>query len=372
VTAAGTRVPLVDLGPAHREVAREIDAGFAEVMASGAYIGGRAVGDFERAYAAFCGVRACVGVGNGTDALELALRAIGVGPGDEVVVPAATFIATAEAVARAGARPVVVDVDPGTQLLDPAAAAGAFGPRTRAVVPVHLYGQVAPVERLAADAAAAGVAIVEDAAQAHGASRLGRPAGTFGVAAGTSFYPGKNLGAYGDAGAVLTDSDEVAAAVRVLGDHGSDGKYRHPVAGVNSRLDTLQAVVLRAKLGRLAAWNEARRAAAARYDTLLAGLDDVVRPVTLAGNIHVWHLYVVRVPRRDLVLSRLAEAGIGAGVHYPVPVHLHGAFASLGYRVGAFPAAEEAAREILSLPMHPHLTVDAQERVVDELRRALS
>jgi len=329
------------------------------------------VAEFEQAFAGFVGVRHCIGVANGTDAIELALRALGIGPGDEVVVPANTFIATALAVVRAGARPIFVDCDPDHLLIDVDQAERAIGPRTRALLPVHLYGQMAPVERLAAIAQAAGIALVEDAAQAHGARRLGRAAGSTGVVSGTSFYPAKNLGAYGDGGAVLTDSDAVAEKVRALRNYGGTRKYHHPELGFNSRLDTLQAVVLSAKLTRLAAWNDARRVAARRYDELLAGLLAVGRPATLPGNEHVWHLYVVRVPRRDEVLRRLNEAGIGAGVHYPMPVHLQGAFAHLGHRAGEFPVAEAAAAEILSLPLYPGITLEQQRQVVAALAAVL-
>jgi dTDP-4-amino-4,6-dideoxygalactose transaminase len=364
-------IPLVDLSAAHAEVAAEIAAGWERVLSRTAFILGDEVAEFEEAFAAVCGVDHCVGVASGTDALELALRALGVGGGDEVILPANTFVATALAVTRAGATPVLVEVDPDTLLVDPEAVRAALSPRTGAVMPVHLFGQVAAMEELLPVAAAAGVPVVEDAAQAHGATRHGVGAGTFGAAAGTSFYPGKNLGAYGDAGAVLTPSADLAARLRALRNYGSERKYHHPEAGFNSRLDTLQAVVLAAKLTRLAEGNAARRAAAARYDDLLDDLDEVTRPVTLPGNEHVFHLYVIRVPRRDEVLAHLGRAGIGAGVHYPVPVHLQGAFASLGYGPGAFPVAEAAAAEILSLPLYPQITAAQQERVVDELRKAL-
>jgi dTDP-4-amino-4,6-dideoxygalactose transaminase len=360
-----TRIPLVDLAAAHAEVAEEVEAGFKRVIAETAFIGGAEVAAFEQEYAAFSGLPHCVGVANGTDALELALRAVGVGPGAEVILPANTFIATAEAVARAGARVVLVDCDPRTYLIDTEAAFAAVTPATRAIVPVHLYGQLAAVERLRAGLAGREVAIVEDAAQCQGATRHGRGAGADGIAA-TSFYPGKNLGAYGDAGAVVTASAELATTVRTLGSHGGLTKYTHDLVGVNSRLDGLQAVVLRAKLARLADWNARRRAAAARYDELLAGLD-VVLPVTLDGNEHVWHIYCVRVANRDEVLSRLHAAGIGAAIHYPVPVHRTGAFAGLG---GSFPNAEAAAPEILSLPIYPQITPDQQARVAEALSKA--
>ncbi|MDR6862593.1 DegT/DnrJ/EryC1/StrS family aminotransferase [Phycicoccus sp. 3266] len=364
-------VPLVDLSVQHAQVAEEVAQGFAEVLSTGDFIGGKAVGAFERAYAEFTGARACVGVGNGTDALELAMRAVGVGPGDEVVLPANTFIATAEAVLRAGGTPVFADVDDDALLLDPAAAEAALTARTRAVVPVDLFGQVAPFEQLPAALAQRGVRVVEDGAQSQGATRHGKAAGTFGDVAATSFYPGKNLGAYGDAGAVLTDDEEVAAMVRLLGAHGSPAKYEHTVVGFNSRLDTLQAVVLSAKLARLRGWNAERRAAAAAYDELLADTDGVRLPTTLAGNEHVWHLYVVRVDRRDDVLRHLQEEGVGAGVHYPTPVHLTPAMGHLGYGPGRFPVAERAAQQILSLPLFPGITHSQQERVADVLRQAM-
>jgi dTDP-4-amino-4,6-dideoxygalactose transaminase len=361
-------VPFVDLKALHAQVAEEVEAGFKRVITETAFIGGEEVRAFEREYAAFTGVAHCVGVANGTDALELALRVSGVGAGSQVILPANTFIATAEAVARIGARPVLVDCDPATYLIDVDAALAAVTPATAAIVPVHLYGQMAPVERLVAG----GVPIVEDAAQCQGATRHGLSAGAFGVAA-SSFYPGKNLGAYGDAGAVVTFDESIAIHVRALANHGGLTKYQHDLVGCNSRLDGLQAVVLRAKLTRLAEWNRARQAAAARYDELLAPLD-VVRPVVLVGNEHVWHVYVVRVSdgRRDEVLAWLIANGIGAGIHYPVPVHLTPAFADLGYRPGAFPHAETAAGELLSLPLHPYITKEQQEIVVRALARALT
>jgi dTDP-4-amino-4,6-dideoxygalactose transaminase len=363
------KIPLVDLQAAHAEVAEEVELGFKRIISATAFIGGEEVAAFEREFAAFTGVPHCVGVANGTDALELALRAAGVAAGDEVVLPANTFIATAEAVARTGARPVLVDMDPGSYLVDVDAALTAVTAATTAVVPVHLYGQLAEVERLADGLAGTGVTVVEDAAQCQGATRHGRGPGSWGIAA-TSFYPGKNLGAYGDAGAVVSTDAALATTVRTLANHGGLAKYVHDLVGCNSRLDALQAVVLRAKLVRLATGNAARRAAATRYDELLAPLD-VVRPVTLPGNEHVWHLYVVQVPDRDRVVARLNEAGIGAGIHYPTPVHLTPAFAHLGYRAGAFPHAEAAAGRILSLPLHPHITAVQQEEVVAALAAAL-
>ncbi len=367
-------VPLVDLKAQHAEIADEVSAGFARVIGETAFILGPPVREFEEAFARYCGTACCVGVANGTDAIELTVRALGIGPGDEVIVPANTFIASALGVVRAGARPVLVDCD-AFQLLDPGKIAAAVTPRTRAILPVHLFGQVANMEAIAEAilevAAGRNLPVIEDAAQSQGAKRHGRPGGSLGIAAATSFYPGKNIGAYGDAGAVTTASEEIASRLRKLRNWGSEQKYHHPEIGFNSRLDTLQAVVLSAKLKRLDAWNEARRQAAARYDELLSGIGGVERPLTLPGNEHVWHLYVVRVPNRDEVLKKLNAEGIGAGIHYPVPLHLHGALACLGYREGDFPEAERAAAEILSLPMYPHLTAEQQERVADALRRAL-
>ncbi|GAA4811426.1 DegT/DnrJ/EryC1/StrS family aminotransferase [Streptomyces ziwulingensis] len=369
------RIPLVDLKAAHEEVADEVRAGFERILADTAFVGGEEVRLFEREYAGFGGVAHCVGVANGTDAVELALRAVGVGPGDEVVLPANTFIATAGAVARIAARPVLADCLPGSHLLDPEAALAAVGPATRAVLPVHLYGQMADVTALAGHLPGH-VRIVEDAAQCQGATRDGRPPGSGHIAA-TSFYPGKNLGAYGDAGAVLTDDEELAARVRAVANHGGVAKYRHDVPGFNSRLDGLQAVVLRAKLARLAAANTARRAAAARYDALLAHLaeaDRAVLPVTAPGNVHVWHLYVVQITGadRDDVVGKLNAEGIGAGVHYPTPVHLTPAYRHLGHARGDFPHAERAADRMLSLPLYPQITPDQQRRVVDALVHALA
>jgi dTDP-4-amino-4,6-dideoxygalactose transaminase len=365
-------IPLVDLAAQHAAVAAEVAIGWQEVLERTAFIGGPRVAAFESEYANFVGVRHCVAAANGTDAIEIALRALGVGPGDECIVPANTFVATVEAVARAGAVPVPVDcANDGTYLIDPAAVEAALTSRTKAIVAVHLYGQAAAIELLTPLAERVGAWIIEDAAQSQGARRNGAGAGSLGHAAATSFYPGKNLGAYGDAGAALTSSDDVAGQMRMIRDHGSPRKYEHEVFGFNSRMDALQAVVLSAKLRRLDGWNASRRAAAARYDEMLAGLEGVVLPRTLPGNEHVWHLYVVRVPERDRVLKELQEAGIGSGIHYPVPVHLTPAFGGLGYPKGAFPVAEQVAGEILSLPLFAEITQEQQERVVSVLTAAL-
>ncbi|MFI5531647.1 DegT/DnrJ/EryC1/StrS family aminotransferase [Kitasatospora sp. NPDC051853] len=361
-------IPLVDLQAAHAEVAEEVREGIDRVLASGAYVKGPDVAAFEAEYAAYSGVGHAIGTANGTDAIEIALRALELPPGARVVIPANTFVASVEAVVRAGLRPVLVDADPEHLLIDPERAAAV---EAEAYLPVHLNGQLAPVEHVLE--IADGRPVVEDGAQSQGATRHGRVSGSWGVLAATSFYPGKNLGAYGDAGAVVTDSAELAAAVREIGDHGSSRKYVHERFGFTSRLDTVQAVVLRAKLRRLPAWNEARRAAAARYDALLGELAGVTLPLTMPGNEHVWHLYAVRIDggRRDEVLAALNAAGIGAGIHYPVPVHLQPAFHHLGHPEGTFPVAERAARELLSLPLHPHLTEYQQTYVAETLAKAL-
>lgn len=364
-------VPFLDLQAQSAEIREEVLAGWAAALDSAGFIGGPRVDAFEREYAAYTGARHCVGVGNGTDAIELALRAAGIGAGDEVILPANTFIATAEAVVRAGATPVLVDVDPEHLLIDPEAVADMVTPASRAIVPVHLFGQMAPMLPLRALAERHGLMLVEDAAQSQGASQSGIVSGAAGAIAATSFYPGKNLGAAGDAGAVTTSDGELARRVRVIAAHGSERKYVHELLGVNSRLDAIQAVVLSAKLARLERWNEARRAAADAYAEALGTVERVALPSVVPGNAHAWHLYVVQLDDRDAVATALAADGIGTGIHYPTPVHLTQAFADFGWRRGQFPVAEAAARRILSLPMFPHLTVSQVAQVADALRRAI-
>lgn len=366
------RVPFVDLAAQQAEIAAEVLPQWQTLFDTGHFVGGEHVESFERDYASFTGVRHCVGVANGTDALELALRAVGVEQDGQVILPVNTFIATAEAVSRIGAVPVFVDVDPDQLLIDPDAVAAATTPRTQAIVPVHLYGQVAPVETLLRLAERRGIPVVEDNAQAHGASTAAGRTGSLGTISATSFYPGKNLGAAGDAGAVMTNDAELARLVRELGAHGSAVKYVHNRIGMNSRLDAVQAVVLSAKLKRLERWNAMRRSAASRYGELLADLDRVQPPTPRPGSVDVWHLYVVQVDRRDRVLTELEAAGIGAAIHYPTPLHLTAAYAGLGYRLGQFPVAEAAAERILSLPMFPHLSLEQQVQVVGSLRRSVN
>jgi dTDP-4-amino-4,6-dideoxygalactose transaminase len=366
-------IRLVDLAAQHEAVADEVAEGWRQVVDRTAFIGGAQVRVFEQEYASFIGTRHCVGMGNGTDAIEITLRALGVGPGDECILPANTFIATAEAVCRIGAVPILADcADDGTYLLDSSAVEAAISPRTRAIIPVHLYGQAAAVEQLMPIAERAGAWVVEDAAQAHGARRNGNCAGALGHAAATSFYPGKNLGAYGDAGAALTSSGEAAERIRLIANHGSPRKYEHTVLGFNTRMDTLQAVVLLAKLRHLPKWNAARRVAAQRYEMLLSGVDGVILPSVLEGNEHVWHLYVVRVSHRDRVLEKLHAAGIEAGIHYPTPIHHTPALADLiGNPKESFPVTEQIADELLTLPLYPEITPSQQERVVSTLADAL-
>jgi len=365
------RVPFVDLAPQHLAIAEQIAPALERVMAAGCFTDGPDVEAFEEAFASFCGARHAVGVASGTDALELALRASGVQAGDEVIVPANSFAATAEAVVRAGAAPVFVDVDRDSLLIDPERVEAAITDRTRAVVPVHLYGQLAPMVELEALARRHDLALVADAAQAHGATADGAGIAAGVTAAATSFYPTKNLGAYGDGGAVLTDDPAVAAHARSIGHHGVEGdRSVHVRVGFTSRLDTVQAVVLRAKLEHLERWNRERAAAAARYDELLADGPGLRPPVTRVGNRHVWHLYVVRVDDRDRVLVELGERGIGAGVHYAGPLHRQQAFAP--WRGSAHcPVTDAAAASVLSLPMFPGITAAQQVRVVAALSDVL-
>ncbi|GAB2508980.1 DegT/DnrJ/EryC1/StrS family aminotransferase [Lysobacter humi (ex Lee et al. 2017)] len=364
-----TRVPFLDLAAARNELAAELDAAALRVLASGHYILGPETEAFEAEFAAYCGVKHAIGVGNGLDALVLILRALGIGAGDEVIVPANTFIATWLAVSLAGARPVPVEPRADTANIDPGRVEAAITPRTRAIMPVHLYGQCADMAALAAIAQRHGLHVIEDAAQAQGATWAGRRAGGLGVAAGFSFYPGKNLGAFGDAGAVTTDDASLAGAVRRLRNYGSSRKYVHEVAGVNSRLDEMQSALLRVKLARLDEWNARRRARAAFYDAALASLG-LVLPTVADGAEPVWHLYVVQVRDRDGLQAYLRERGVDTLVHYPIPAYRQGAYADAGYDVDAFPISDRLHEQVLSLPMGPHLTDEQAQAVVDALRAA--
>jgi dTDP-4-amino-4,6-dideoxygalactose transaminase len=370
---ADATVPLVDVRAAYLAQRRELDEAMARVVGGGGFIGGPEVTGFEAAFAAFCGTRRAVGVASGTAAVHLALAALGVGPGDEVVTVAHTFTASAEAVAQAGARPRFVDVDEATGGMDPKLLAGMVGGAV-AVLPVHLYGLPVDMAGVLAVAGEAGVPVVEDAAQAHGATvalagdRSPRRAGALGRLGAFSFYPAKNLGAFGDAGAVTTDDEELADRVARLRDHGRTSKYEHAEVGWGERLDALQAAVLRVKLDRLEAGNAARERLARRYDEALAGLGDLVLPARVEGRTSAWHLYVVRTARRDELLGACRAAGVGAGVHYPVALHLQPAWRHLGYARGDLPATEAWAAECLSLPLYPQLTEAQQDRVVGAVR----
>jgi len=364
-------VPFVDLAAEHRELRTEIDEAMRRVIQDGSFILGRELEDFEKEFAAYCGSRHAIGVGSGLDALALALQARGIGPGDEVITVANTFIATALAVNRVGATPVLVDCNESDFNLNPDAVEKAITPRTRAVIPVHLYGQLAPIDAILDVARRHDLFLLEDAAQAHGAGKPGRRAGSFGDAGTYSFYPAKNLGAFGDGGLVVTDDEGLAAQIRMLRNYGQRKKYEHAVVGTNSRLDTLQAAVLRVKLPALDRRNEARRAAADGYRRRLSGLPLVLPRAPEEPGRHVYHLYVVRVAGRDEVQRRLAAAGIQTGIHYPRPIHLQEAYRHLGVGPGTFPVAERLSREVLSLPMFPSLTEEQIDRVGSALEEAL-
>lgn len=361
-------VPFFDIRAQHTSIRAEMESAIQRVLDSGRFVGGPEVESFEAELACFCGTQYAIGVGNGTDALQLALKACGVGAGDEVITAAMTFTATAEAIVNVGARPVFVDVDR-TYTLDVNQVADRIGPRTRAIIAVHLYGQPADAEPLMELASRHGLVVVEDAAQAHGARYRGRRAGSLGHIACFSFYVTKNLGALGDAGAIVTDNETWAHNLRQLRDHGRSGHYLHETIGVNSRLDSLQAALLRVKLRHLDDWNQARRAVARLYDALLAP-SGLVLPYVSPGREPVFHLYVVRSPDREALRSRLDEAGIGTGIHYPVPLHRQPAYRFLGYERGVLPLSEAWADQVLSLPMYAELSASQVEEVVGVLNRS--
>jgi dTDP-4-amino-4,6-dideoxygalactose transaminase len=391
------QIPFLDLVTPHRELEAELVSVFRSALVSAGFVGGPSLEAFEREFAEVCGVRHAVGVGSGTDALRVALIAAGVRPGDTVLTVPNTFIATTEAISQAGARPDFVDVDERTCTMDPgklrdyleahctpdardgSVVSKRTGGPVSAVVPVHLYGQMADMDAIGALAARYNLMVIEDACQAHGAEYRSqgdggwRKAGSIGRAAAFSFYPGKNLGACGEAGAVTTGDEEVARRCRMLRDHGQSSKYCHDVEGYNGRLDAIQAGILRVKLRRLTAWNERRRERARRYGELFAGTEQsVTLPFVPSWSRPVYHLYVVRVLDRDRLQNDLAGAGIATGVHYPIPLHLSPAYAALGFRAGSFPVAERAAREVLSLPIYPHLELHQQQRIVQKVVESLA
>lgn len=364
-------IPFLDLKATYLELQPEIDAAIKRVLDSGWYILGEEVEAFEQEYAAYCEAKHCVGVANGLDALHLALLALGVGAGDEVIVPSNTYIATWLAVSQCGATPVPVEPDGATYNIDPARIEAAITPRTKVILPVHLYGQPANMDPILAIARKHGLKVLEDGAQAHGAKYKGKRLGAHGDVVAWSFYPGKNLGAYGDGGAITTDDPEVADRIHVLRNYGSQVKYVNDIRGFNSRLDPIQAAALRVKLKPLDAWNARRAAIASRYQIGLANIG-LALPFVPEWAEPAWHLYVVQHPQRDALQKKLGEAGIGSLIHYPIPPHLQGAYIDSGFSKGDLPIAERLHEQVLSLPMGPHLSESDQSKVIAELVRVLS
>jgi dTDP-4-amino-4,6-dideoxygalactose transaminase len=362
-------VPYLDLKSPYQELQTELDAAYHRVMESGWYIFGAEMESFEKEFAAYCGVKHCVGVGNGLEALHLIVRAYGIGPGDEVIVPANTYIATWLAVSYAGATPVPVEPDARTYNLDPGLIQAALTKKTRAILPVHLYGQPAEMDAINEIARQNGLKVIEDAAQAHGTRYKGRRTGGLGDASGWSFYPGKNLGAMGDAGAVTTDDEQLAEKVRILRNYGSRAKYYNEVKGYNSRLDPLQAAFLRVKLKYLEQWNERRCLVAEQYKNALADIPGITIPYFPPEAHHAWHIFAILHERRDELLAFLQREGIGTLIHYPVPPHLSQAYGHNGWQPGAFPISEKIAKSELSIPMGPHMNAESVDLVIDALKR---
>src|SRR5215510_9244505 len=362
-------IQLVDLKAQYDTISEEITAAIQSVIESSAFVGGNAVHEFEKEFAAYCDVKACVGVGNGTDAIYLVLRALGIGAGDEVITVAHTFIATSEAISMTGARPVFVDIKEDTMLMDPRLLEAAITPRTKAIIPVHLYGQPCEMDAIMEVAERHGLKVIEDAAQAHGARWRGRRVGSIGDAACFSFYPGKNLGAFGDAGAVVSNDEELIERVRMFANHGRLEKYTHKMEGVNSRLDGLQAAILRVKLRHLDEWNAKRRAHADFYLESLSSSE--FRPQAVHPNAtHVWHLFVVRLADREALQKKLKDEGIATGIHYPVPLHIQPAYQERQIPLGSLPVTERVANQVVSLPMYPELSQAQLESIVNAMTMA--
>ena len=364
-------IPFLDLKTQYETIKPEIQAALNDVLENTAFAGGPFVARFEKEFAAFCDCKHAIGVGSGTDALWLALLALGVGKGDDVITVPDTFIATAGAISYCGAEPVFVDVDEHTYNIDPALLEKTITKKTKAIIPVHLFGQPADMDPILEIARKHHLAVIEDACQAHGSRYKGKMAGTMGEAGCFSFYPGKNLGAYGEAGAVATDNDDVAAKIRVFRDHGQPKKYYHDRIGWNARMDGFQGAVLSVKLKYLNKWNEARRNHAKLYNERLKGLNSLILPTEADYARHVYHLYAIRVQNRDALIDSLAEKGISCGIHYPVPIHLQQAYGYLNLNPGALPVAEKCASEFVSLPMYPELTEDQITCVADEIKQCL-
>ena len=363
------KVPFLNLKVQYDAIAQEVEQSIKEVLASCAFSGGPYVERFEEEFASFCGCSRAVGVGSGTEALWLALLGLGVKPGDEVITAPNSFIATAESISLCGAEPVFVDVEGGSFTLDPALLEKAITPRTRVIIPVHLFGQTADMDPIVDIAHAHGIAVLEDACQAHGAEYKGRRAGSLGDAGCFSFYPGKNLGAYGEAGCVVTGDQQLADRIKILRDHGQSRKYYHEMVGMNGRMDGIQGAVLSVKLKHLDAWNAARRSHATAYKSLLNDVPAITAPQEMQYARHVYHVYAVRTKERERLMEALAQSGIACAVHYPVPIHLQRAYASRGEGAGSFPVAEQCAKEFLSLPMFPELSKEQIRYVGGELGR---
>ncbi len=368
---SSAKVPFLDLKAHHDPIRAEVMAAMSEVIDANAFAGGPFVARFEESYARYCDAKFCVGVGNGTDSLWFSLLALGVGPGDEVITAPMTFMATTEAITYAGAKPVFVDIDPLTFTIDVTRIEAAITPRTKAIIPVHLFGQCADMDPIMAIARKHNLVVIEDAAQAQGAVYKGRKAGSIGHAGSFSFYPGKNLGAWGEAGAITTSDPALRERLQMYREHGQKKKYYHDVVGWNGRMDGIQGAVLSVKLKYLDQANADRRRVAARYAALLAGIPGLLLPTEVELGRSVWHIYEVRIGQRDLVQKCLGERGIGCGIHYPVPVHLQQAYANLGHQRGDFPISEVCADTFLSLPMYPELTDHQIETVVAGLKSSL-
>jgi dTDP-4-amino-4,6-dideoxygalactose transaminase len=366
------KVPFLDLHAHHQPIREQLDAAIRDVIDASAFAGGPFVAAFEREFAQYCGSQYSIGVGNGTDALWLSLLALDVGAGDEVITVPSTFMATAEAISYCGARPRFVDIDEQTYTMDPALLERAISPRTKAIIPVHLFGQCADMDPILDIANKHGIPVVEDACQAHGAQYKGRKAGTMGVTGCFSFYPGKNLGALGEAGGITTNDKQLAGKMQVLRDHGQHRKYYHSKVGWNARMDGIQGAVLSIKLKHLDVSNVRRHAHGLLYDQLLADVSEIVTPFEAPHNRHVYHIYAVRVQDRNQIHQALADKGISCAIHYPIPVHLQEAYRFLGYDEGSFPVAERCAEEFLSLPMYPELTKEQIQAVAGELKSCIS
>ena len=357
-------IPFLDLKAQYKSIKSEIDPAVINVLESTQFVLGEHVAAFERDFASYCGAKHAIAVNSGTSALHLALLAAGVGPGDEVITIPFTFVATVSAICYTGATPVFVDIEPRSFTMDPALVEKAITPRTKAILPVHLYGQMADMKAILEVANRHGIPVIEDACQAHGAEFNGQRAGSMGVSGCFSFYPGKNLGAYGEGGAIVTSDDAHAKKMRMLRDWGQEKRYHHVLKGFNYRMEGIQGAILGVKLRHLESWTESRRARAREYDALLAGSERVKAPEQVAGRRHVYHIYAVRTPDRDTLQQALQAEGVQTGLHYPIPVHLQEAHADLGYKVGDFPQSEAAAAEVLSLPMFPEMTPAQVKEVV--------